>query len=353
MATSKKRKHGAMVGPGGTGYGTGETGNSNGSGPSAATPKSIVAQQEKGDVVLTQALRTTTHFLPDPYSKEPQVYDLLPHASIGALFGLSYLQDTLASLLRNDSVADWANRAETYEAMIALLGRLVDCELTIGCLAQARFEKRASSGIEEWMWGEGEITWATEGDENHHSMLPPLNDLFIRLTIQCEAFLKGASRLMEDQAPEEDLDHVVAATSLCGDLILAGNDIKRAMDSMGLHAVPDKGKGKARDHTVDLEMRYSLSCEKLAFKHVDSFSDNGRQGFGLEYSNYYFKSQLERTASSTRVPKNRFHLVQELAVISTSLPPGVWVRVDEIRNEAMLAFRTLLPLFFLILLLTQ
>ena len=32
---------------------------------------------------------------------------------------------------------------------------------------------------------------------------------------------------------------------------------------------------------------------------------------------------------------NRPHLVKELAVTATSLPPGVWVRVDEVRNDAM------------------
>ncbi len=56
---------------------------------------------------------------------------------------------------------------------------------------------------------------------------------------------------------------------------------------------------------------------------------------GHNYPTYKYGPELARTANATRNPKDRLHLVKELAVMATSLPPGVWVRVDEVRNDAM------------------
>jgi baculoviral IAP repeat-containing protein 6 len=95
------------------------------------------------------------------------------------------------------------------------------------------------------------------------------------------------------------------------------------------------GKGKGRDPALDMEKAYSNDCERLAFQYVDTLSNRGIRGFGLDYANYNFVSQLKQTASATRNPKDRLHLIKELAVMATCLPPGVWVRVDEVRNDAM------------------
>ena len=62
--------------------------------------------------------------------------------------------------------------------------------------------------------------------------------------------------------------------------------------------------------------------------------DDGKK---LSYADYNFTTTLEQTQDRTRNAKDRLHLIKELAVMATSLPPGVWVRVDEIRNDAMYA----------------
>ena len=41
------------------------------------------------------------------------------------------------------------------------------------------------------------------------------------------------------------------------------------------------------------------------------------------------------SASGTRAPAARLRLLKELAVMATSLPLGVWVRADEVRNDAL------------------
>jgi len=262
-------------------------------------------------------------------------------------------------LLRNDSLTDWVQRSDAYHAMIVLLRRMVDCELTVECLIQQRWEKSKSCGLEEWMWDDGEIIWQMERDEHGSSVFardPPLFDNFRRLTKQCEAFLAGASQMMMtgEDGDDDSAEEIVQATSICGDITAARDDIERAMVALGRLSSTDssgsngqleepseidmpmnKGKGKGRDPIIDMEKAYSIECERLAFRHVDTLSGGGRHGFGLDYGNFNYAGKLKETASATRNPKDRLHLIKELAVMATCLPPGVWVRVDEVRHDAM------------------
>ena len=243
--------------------------------------------------------------------------------------------------------------------MIVLLRRMVDCELTVECLIQQRWEKSKSCGLEEWMWDDGEITWEMEkGKPGRPSSVfardPPLFDSFKRLNKQCEAFLAGASQVMFENGNDDDVEEMVQATSICGDITAAGDDIERAIVALGRLPSPNHsgynaeleeppkadmsrpmGKGKNRDPAVDMEKDYSSECERLAFRHVDSLSDDGRSGFGQNYANYNYAGLLKQTASAARNPRDRLHLIKELAAMATCLPPGVWVRVDEVRHDAM------------------
>lgn len=364
MAAEKRNKSmrsaSNSVGPGGTGYGTGHSLTSMGAtrGKRKLKDQSTMSNAPIFDW-LVAGLTTLTSLLPEPYAENAKVYDMLPHASIGHLISVSYLPEILSTLLRNDSVTDWVERSDTYHAMIVLLRRMVDCELTVECLIQQRWEKSKSCGLEEWMWGDGEITW--EMEINKHGQRsstfardPPLYDNFKRLNKQCEAFLAGASQMMADgDRNDEDIEEIVQATSLCGDITSARDDIERAVVALGRlpsnytdsndilenHSKVDmrrtKGKGKSRDPAVDMEKDYALECERLAFRHVDTLSDDGQNGFGRDYAYYNYAGQLKQTASATRNPKDRLHLIKELAVMATCLPPGVWVRVDEVRHDAI------------------
>ncbi|KAJ7150183.1 hypothetical protein C8R46DRAFT_1124195 [Mycena filopes] len=338
----------SSVGPGGTGYGTDGGGGGYGyrsrgrgsgrgrgsRGGNAAASSSKVAQlATHWDEVVVRALTVLTSILPAPYDDSAQAYDMLPHASIGHLLALSQLPELLGNLLRNDSVTDWIARSGIYYAMIALLRRMADCELTVEVLITQRFCMNDSCGLEDWMWEDGEISWEKD-KQGHLERAPPLYDYFKKLTKQSQAFLAGAMHMMEDG--DGDMEETIQATSLCGDIIAAGGDMERAMSVLGrgvgdqitvpLSGSPSKGKGKGknRDPTVDMEKAYSQACETLSFKHVE-----------IDYSQYNYQGQLKATEFATRTPKNRLHLVKELAMMATSLPPGIWVRVDEVRNDAI------------------
>ncbi|KAF5312406.1 hypothetical protein D9619_002657 [Psilocybe cf. subviscida] len=356
-AHSKKKAASDSVGPGGTGYGTGRSAGSYG-GPSAAKPREYKASKAAStwDKIVLKTLTTLVGLLPEPYADEPQVYDMLPHALIGHLISLSQLPALLGSLLRNDSVTDWIARSDTYYATLSLLRRMADCELTIQCLIGQQTEMESTCGLENWMWNDGEIVWKRDSSGNLE-IVPPLYMHFKKLTRQCEAFLDGASRMLEaggDQDGEVD-ETVIQGTSICGDIIAAKDDLERAITILGQSAPSDerenraseangqtnntrqggKGKGKARDLSLNVDKVYEEACERLCFKHV-SFADDatGPDG-GLIYSNFMYGASLTQTQTATRLPKSRLHLLKELAVTATSLPSGVWVRVDEVRNDAL------------------
>ena len=376
LAAMAKRKpaNANSVGPGGTGYGTDTYGNGYGRGGRHGWGRgnSAVAESRKTsradelaahwEEIIVRALNTLTALLPSPYADSAKVYDILPHVSIEPLLSLSKLPELLGTLLRNDSVTDWIARSETYHAMIALLRRMADCELSVQVLIVQRWEMYKSCGIESWMWGDGEITWETD-KAGGIERAPPLYDHFKKLTKQCETFCAGASQMMDTgragDGGEDVQETMVKATSLCGDIIAARDDMERAMAVLGNAAPPDgvsssnshlesehdpsssnsrdmnQGKGKGRDPAMDMEKAYSRACERLAFKHVMLSEDKKGKGKGLNYAHHNYAKYLNQTETTTRNPRDRLHLVKELAVMATSLPPGVWVRVDEVRNDAM------------------
>ncbi|KAJ7508602.1 hypothetical protein B0H11DRAFT_1848236 [Mycena galericulata] len=338
--SQQNQKQSASVGPGGTGYGTdgfrggyGARGRGRGRGrgaQSSGQSSRLIELASHWDEIVVRALTTLTAILPSPYSDSTQVYDMLPHSSIGHLLSLSQLPELLGSLLRNDSVTDWIARSEIYYAMIALLRRMADCELTVRVLIGQRFCMERSSGLEDWMWNDGEITWEID-KQGRIERAPPLYDHFKKLTKQSEAFLAGAAHMMEGgEDGDNDVDETIKAMSICGDIIAARDDMERAISVLGrgddMSATsPAKGKkGKNRDPSIDMEKAYSQACERLSFKHIE-----------VDYSHFNYKNELKATESATRTPKNRLHLVKELATMATSLPPGIFVRVDEVRNDVL------------------
>ncbi|KAH7881130.1 uncharacterized protein C8R40DRAFT_17876 [Lentinula edodes] len=347
IASDSKRSASGSVGPGGTGYGVGHGGYGAAYGRKGlmgaipSTDPQSKALAAHWEVQVTRALRMITALLPSPYAESPQAYDLLPHPSVGHLLNSSKIPDLLGDLLRNDSVTDWITRSDVYYAMLALLKRMADSELTVSALLEARYVPSKGQGIEQWMWEESEIEWE-KGTGGKLERAPPLYEYFKKLSKQSEAFLAGASRLMET---EENPEEIIRAISLCGDIIAARDDIERAISVLGVSSDTnfsskedkDTSKGKGKADSVELEQAYSLACERLAFRHIplDS-SDSGKgKATGLHYDTFNYATAVTSSQNGTRNPKDRLHLVKELAVLATSLPPGIWVRVDEVRNDVI------------------
>ena len=359
---ARSKSKGKSVGPGGTGYSMGN--NFQGYGSTAhqnnkSTRQPANSKQKKAadhwDTVISRVLNILTSLLPAPYAEDTKVYDMLPNGSIGHLISLSQIPTLLADLLRNDSVTDWISRKDIYYAMLSLLRRMADCELTIHSLIAQRWEVETTCGLADWMWNDGEIIWKKDSDGEIETS-PALYTYFTKLSKQSAAFLAGAMQMLGgDNSDPEVEDTAIQGTSLCGDIIAAKDDLERAISVLGQPSVnrenraedldddsngeqrtkKGKGKGKGREVALDLDKVYAEACEKLAFKHVSLAEPYTTSGGGLTYANYKYAPELKQTQNSTRQPKDRLHLLKELAVMATSLPPGVWVRVDEVRNDAM------------------
>ncbi|KAH9932071.1 uncharacterized protein BXZ73DRAFT_46887 [Epithele typhae] len=374
-AKAQKNKVGT-VGPGGTGYGMDNRGwgveyparrgrSARGRGGGHTQPQMTTSGLGlMFDEIIVRALNTVTGFLPSPYADDPQIYDMLPHPSLDALIRLSQLPVLLADLLRNDSITDWIARIDVYHAMLSLLRRLADCELTLEVLVGPRWEICKPTDLESYLWQESDIVCARD-PSGAPVRDPPLYTHFAKLTRQCTAFLAGATSMLAGDEGDEDGETAVIATSLCGDIVAARDDIERAMRIVGKDPAKvlaqldepsqdsepsspgghdrgkggreattpaNNGKGKGRDPAIDLTRAYARECERLAFRHC-ALSEPAPSGSGLAFPNYKYAAELAATANGTRAPRDRLHLAKELAVMATSLPPGVWVRVDEVRND--------------------
>ncbi|KAL0063045.1 hypothetical protein AAF712_010069 [Marasmius tenuissimus] len=335
-AEARSSKADNSVGPGGTGYGTGGRGGSKPSrGPGSRTQKRAETLSKHWDQIVSRAFRILADLLPRQHADDAEVFDMLPHSSIGNLIALSCVPEYLVSLLRNDSVSEWCQRSEVYHAMLALLRRLAECELTIQVLVKPRWEQKKPGGITNWMWGEAEVVWNRDSD-GHVEMGPPLFDHFRKLVKQCESFLAGAFQTDAAEGDEAGDEDTVEAASLCGDMIAVRDDLVRAMSILGIASDKSwKGKGKAKERGRSVEDEYRSACEKLAFKHTEF--GNYAEGDGRLSNVYSYAADLANSQAATRVPKDRFHLIKELATMATSLPEGIFVRVDETRNDAIKA----------------
>ena len=284
------------------------------------------------DDVSNWAFRTLTIYLPNPYTDSPASFDFVPHPSIEALLQMSYLPETLGALLRNDSVADWIARSETYQNMLRLLRRLADCELTIRLLVSRGWSKTQSCGVSSFIRGDGEVVWDRD-EEGDVVRTAPLYKHFEKLTKQCEAYLTGMSSIDGDIG-----ETGIREMSLCGDIIAAKEDLDRCLTVMGTALGPDENKagkqaGKGPSDCEELDKSYERACGDLAFKHVTLSED--RPAGGLIYRTFHYRGMVETSSNETRIPKDRLHILKELAVMGTGLPPGIWVRVDEVRNDVM------------------
>lgn len=369
-----KQAQASTVGPGGTGYSTGHSGYAalpasgrgrgrGGAAPAPPPPGQASSSQTHAahwDRTLRIAFNLIKDLLPSPCSESQAIYDLLPHASTATLLLSSYVPIVLTQLLRNDSVTDWIARNDVYHAMLGLLRRMADSELVIQVLVGRRYEIAQSQGLRAVIAGKRKLVWARD-DKGAIELAAPLLEHFKKLTRQSETFLQAASVQLGEGSDDAEL---LNGFSLCSEIIGARDDIAKAMavvgsisqatqsqeadvkmaDDPGRHGTggrlkaKGRGRGKAKAKAAisadsfDMEKEYVAACENLAFAHVSLAKEVSGS---LVYAEYNYANMLSSTANGTRNPKDRLHMAKELAVMATSLPPGIWVRVDEVRNDAM------------------
>ncbi|GAA5917479.1 hypothetical protein JCM6882_004895 [Rhodosporidiobolus microsporus] len=350
--------------------------------PEAEKPPS---HDDKQDKLYLRFLTLLRPLLPSPDAPTAQIYDFLPHPTFAALLSLSTLPDLLATLLRNDSVVEWQRRSDVYFAMLGVLEALGGSEATLETLFGERRDKKWSEGVRAFVRKEGEVRWERKVvrrvvqpeeqveppkkgrgrkrkapepeeelvEEGEVIMAVPLFSLLRKLSTQAEAFRRAAVTGSLDDAD-------ASLIGICGDFAEAGERCKALVkvweEKQGRERVEPspveggedehaeeeaegrttraKGKGKGKEVEKRwTEQDYATACGKLAYDVVEMAVD-GPNG-GKTFPTHYYRREAEAIANSRR-PHNSFvHLAKELAVLSTSLPPGIWVRVDEARVDVL------------------
>lgn len=334
-------------------------------------PVAVVAPSHAKDLaedkLFQAALSLITQLLPHPDAADAGVYDYLPHASLAPLLALSTVQDLLATLLRNDSVGEWTRRSELYFSVLALLTALSESESILGVLFGERWEKRWSGGLALWMEGRGELEWEhkdapvvvtkAKGKKRKSDvddappplgeavMAPSLFSLLRRLVTQADAFRKAAT------TGDFNADDV-ALLGLCGDMSAAGDrcvrtlkiwDQQRERDGDFLPApkpnapaANGKGKGRALDDSQTYtDVQYASACRTLAYDSLSLAAPTTSDTAGLTFPTHYYNKDIVASAASQRPHGGFVHLAKELAVLSTNLPPGIFLRVDEARIDVI------------------
>ena len=72
-----------------------------------------------------------------------------------------------------------------------------------------------------------------------------------------------------------------------------------------------------RDFIASSQSEYTATCSELAFDMINTHLRGHRY------------EKLITTSGASRNAKNKFHIAKELSALATSLPPGVFVRIDE------------------------
>ena len=265
----------------------------------------------KTDSSTKKILELTIELFPHKNSKGRPVAPTL-----SAMIELSLIQDRVAELLRNDSLQDATKRAGLYFAALEFFKRLGNHPNMSHLVYEERFTKKQSYGLYEISTnadfkGKGKTKASSrlilgEGDD---SMTASLVSCITNLAIQSEALL-SASRAVESEF----------RTTAGRDVLEIATHVAKLYKSMNPSSATDSKKGESSDKQLtwnEYHKKYGVARDENVFHSLT------REFMGI--------AQAIRHSPPNRIKR----LVTEVSEMATSLPPNVFVRVDEVRPDVM------------------
>ncbi|KAK6516943.1 hypothetical protein TWF506_006823 [Arthrobotrys conoides] len=373
----------------GIGYGTGHTAGRK-YGPKRVTKTAAKMKQESGDNnYLTELLGHLVKLTTDKVG-ETYVADLLAQRGdlLVALLRVSYLPELISSLVRNDSIMDIdaCNAWQMYERCLELLQVFSTHDPLLEFLISPHQEKKSSPGIANLIQTVPDfnplkgfspnkkrlgilitldpVEFAlTEGFDG---ICQPIVHSFQSLVKQSQAFLGHASRVLKEDKDEE----TVNLLRFCSEVNATATKVNQRAEE--LRGKKDKAKPSPlykNSHLASLSadtLTHSIFSSSQSFSSVSTSPTNNQKPHPFDISHnvqqecrhalsdhlqFKFSDKVFETHCSGVNPHPGFHaansrvfsaapapgrmkrLIKELTVLSTTLPPGIYVRVQEDRPE--------------------
>ena len=298
----------------GTGYGSAGFPGFPGFPDFSSSPKStgtLNVQQvgDKTDDMTKSMLAIAIELLPEDRSEA--------HPALCAMIQLSLLQDKAGALLRNDSLRNITPRGNLYYAVFEWVNRLGKHSDLQYLVCNERYPKKSSAGIQTLSIGD---TWdeTKSSTANDHALVlcdlkdgmdPSLFDCMSNLAVQSSNIISAAATVSGEFQSKSGKDILSIARRI-----------------RGIHkSLAQKSRDpQCRPQTKDKAILWQWYQQHNRVEFVPNMIS-------------YMRSDLAQAAGALTYskPDRVRRIAVEIAEMSTSLPPNIFVRTDEARPDCV------------------
>lgn len=263
----------------------------------------VNSEEECPDEVTTLTLKILTASIPTPDSNDILLDPLI------CLFRYSLLFDRLAGLVRNDSIADLVERRELYTTVFAFLEAIADHPGLRGLLFERRLNLRHSPGLTA-LCSVPKTDFALV-EAMGEDRLPSISAYGNNIFKQANTFMK-----MYGKAPQGSIDHSKESVRMCKTII-------KVYGKMRQEELPDVSVVSISEPCH--EEMWSKFCEDSRVVFTDDVLLQHRHS--PQFNALKVSNQKGRLSA----------IGKEIANMTTSLPPGIFLKVAESRSDVMKA----------------
>lgn len=318
---------------------------------SIPSPPALSPEQTKYDKTLAAIMSLLTELLPRP--SWDSLFDLAPPPIFKVMLRTSMLVEKAEELLRNDSIQDISVHSEMYITFMELLQRICACSETEFLVMERRRKKQHTLGLLRIMQSSpipndlpvfgpktrGKIAAAAEERRRAEVLIyeetsdrKTLIEVSTNLCTQAKFFLKGAEK---SEGTEFDGIEATKILGICLEIV----GIKEVFEKLTSRAARSDG-GSSLEGIFDVKVKHASPAftgkkiipPQLGFKYHSPIAFEYTENV---LNTHHFKAQAGDLKQS---PRGRvLHLTRELATMSTSLPQGIFVRVEDSRPDVLKA----------------
>ncbi|KAK6534132.1 hypothetical protein TWF281_005470 [Arthrobotrys megalospora] len=370
----------------GVGYGTGHVSGGKkaaSGGRKVAKTATKLKQESEDNRCFTELLAHLVALMKDEEEEFSMISLIAERADLLTSFiRVSYLPDLIGSLVRNDSIMDIdaCNTWDMYAGCLELLRIFSIHEPLLEVLVTTLQEKKSSPGIAslvklpEFSPLKGFIPNKKRAGvlatldpvefvlvEGFDGIGQPIIHSLQRLVKQCQAFMNNASRVATDDEDEEtnrllafciDVDATAIELNRQAEELQKKKD--RARPSTGLknshlaslppnilaHPIFSSTRGSSISATprnpLDIPLDVRQECKQALLGHLQ-FKFSTAVIATHSGANLHNDFNANHANNSSAAPGRMKRLIKELTVLSTTLPPGIYVRVQEDRPDTFKA----------------